>query len=544
MRVVCDNCGAVYKIGDSKLVKDVNKATCKRCGHKIMIFRPGVNDSGEDTAHAEGGGSEGDERTVIKNVSDLEQLSRSQGAVPSIGSLTAELRAISLPGISASASPAPPQTLGPLPPVTGPTPPPVPSFAPPLPPPPLASAPLVPPVAAAAVPGPMPVPPASMAHAQRPEPARAGPALTPPPVVPPMGPSRPPTRDDLRLSPTPGLMGTPTVPGAVTSPNLGPKLDSTAMALQAATGTGPPGTGSAELGALGGVGMIGLLGVAASTAMASPVNCVGTALAGFAMGTTLFLPLLSERGRRAGRIPMAMVLGLAIGGTLGYAHCRQGAATTPGQELTAADPPSFPASVPTPAPPPPVVPATPADAPPPIPAPSQGLSPEEREALRAAQATPAPPPKESSTPERVAAVTKAPPKESPTPAPKPPPEAKTPPKEPTPGVKEPVAPAPPGGGESKSGSGPTPFVIDTMIRTNASVLRCFSAEKAKGADVSGKIYLKFSIAPEGAVSRARITTSRFAGTDLDACVSKEVNALRFPAFEGQTQQVTYPFIVN
>ena len=41
MRVVCDNCGAVYKISESKLVKEVNRATCKRCGHKILIARPG-----------------------------------------------------------------------------------------------------------------------------------------------------------------------------------------------------------------------------------------------------------------------------------------------------------------------------------------------------------------------------------------------------------------------------------------------------------------------------------------------------------------------
>ena len=38
MRVVCDNCGAVYKISESKLVKEVNRATCQRCGHKIRGF--------------------------------------------------------------------------------------------------------------------------------------------------------------------------------------------------------------------------------------------------------------------------------------------------------------------------------------------------------------------------------------------------------------------------------------------------------------------------------------------------------------------------
>lgn len=42
MRVVCDNCGATYKIPEHKLSREVNKATCRKCGHTIIIRRPGV----------------------------------------------------------------------------------------------------------------------------------------------------------------------------------------------------------------------------------------------------------------------------------------------------------------------------------------------------------------------------------------------------------------------------------------------------------------------------------------------------------------------
>jgi hypothetical protein len=55
MRVVCDNCSAVYKIPDEKLVKPVNKATCRACGHRMLIPRPPPPDSFED-----------EERTLIK----------------------------------------------------------------------------------------------------------------------------------------------------------------------------------------------------------------------------------------------------------------------------------------------------------------------------------------------------------------------------------------------------------------------------------------------------------------------------------------------
>ena len=34
MKVVCDNCGALYKIPDEKLLKPVNKAPCRQCGHR------------------------------------------------------------------------------------------------------------------------------------------------------------------------------------------------------------------------------------------------------------------------------------------------------------------------------------------------------------------------------------------------------------------------------------------------------------------------------------------------------------------------------
>ena len=40
MRVVCENCGTTYKIPETKLVKEVNKATCRNCGFRMMIRRP------------------------------------------------------------------------------------------------------------------------------------------------------------------------------------------------------------------------------------------------------------------------------------------------------------------------------------------------------------------------------------------------------------------------------------------------------------------------------------------------------------------------
>ena len=42
MRVVCDNCGASYRIPEHKLVRDVNKATCRKCGDPMIIHKRGT----------------------------------------------------------------------------------------------------------------------------------------------------------------------------------------------------------------------------------------------------------------------------------------------------------------------------------------------------------------------------------------------------------------------------------------------------------------------------------------------------------------------
>lgn len=67
MRVVCDNCGASYKIPDSKLTREVNKATCRKCGHAIYIRRSGMDSLNEAPL------SPADERTAIKSVADLDR---------------------------------------------------------------------------------------------------------------------------------------------------------------------------------------------------------------------------------------------------------------------------------------------------------------------------------------------------------------------------------------------------------------------------------------------------------------------------------------
>ena len=61
MRIICDNCGAQYKIPVQKLGKRVNRATCRRCGHHIVIHQEQHEPNPEEDALV----VHDDERTLV-----------------------------------------------------------------------------------------------------------------------------------------------------------------------------------------------------------------------------------------------------------------------------------------------------------------------------------------------------------------------------------------------------------------------------------------------------------------------------------------------
>ncbi len=85
MRVTCQECLAVYKIPDEKITKDVCRATCKKCGAKIIIRRA---DAGPQEGRQPSLSTYGDEeviehedKTVVDTVPEL----RNFDATPAIG---------------------------------------------------------------------------------------------------------------------------------------------------------------------------------------------------------------------------------------------------------------------------------------------------------------------------------------------------------------------------------------------------------------------------------------------------------------------------
>jgi serine/threonine-protein kinase len=150
---------------------------------------------------------------------------------------------------------------------------------------------------------------------------------------------------------------------------------------------------------------------------------------------------------------------------------------------------------------------------------------------------PTPTPREESTPPEARTER---PTRKPTPEPTPR-EQRTP--EPTPREQrtpEPVAEATTPRPEPSLGSeGPSDFIIGTIVGNNAVIKRCISTEKDRGTDIPNPLSVRFTISSSGSVSRARVSSSGWTGTGLDSCISRELNKLSFPPWEGDRKKVSY-----
>ena len=516
MRVVCDNCGAVYKIANEKLTKEVNRATCKRCGHKIIIYKPGSR-AAEEAAASKAAPSaveeDGDEeRTVIKSVPELQKMASQQG-VPSIGSLTAELRAISIPGIQ---SPAPsssgPDALGPVPasePDTEPR-----SSG-------TGSAPAV--IPATAIPA-SDSPATKVYNGPSPTVSKTGGPTPAPMAAKSSGASKDSTRPMGMPSPS---AGSPTGAAGVRSAAAGGALPSIASATpSSSTGVAPvTDGGGAVMGVVGLFASVGLVGLIAAIYVPGPMSALPYGLAALGLSSCMFVVLVTQRGRKSPRTPLGLILGFVVAIVIGVLQFLSagGLATTPTQ-------PPAPTAVKS-QPPAELAPTT-EEASPEAAAeePTAGeLSEAELEEARRFSSDevaslggerPDPTPAKESKRD---VVTRTPPSER-----RPTPRAKstepaastarksTPPPRAGPAKASVSAPAEETSAPPAPSDGPSPFVIDTIIRNNAAIVRCLRVEEAKGVDLSGKIYLKFTISPDGSVSKARVTTSRSTAASVES----------------------------
>jgi len=91
----------------------------------------------------------------------------------------------------------------------------------------------------------------------------------------------------------------------------------------------------------------------------------------------------------------------------------------------------------------------------------------------------------------------------------------------------------------------TPSTVEFIVGSNAAVRDCFAQAAANGDALPGRVWVRFSVAPSGRVSGARIITDGFAGSSLETCVSGRVDGLEFPPFAGSASKTAkYAFVTQ
>jgi hypothetical protein len=508
MRVLCDNCGATYKIPEQKLVKEVNKATCRKCGHRMLIRRAGAaaappvapppqpQNDGEHTQirrppPAASAGNEweddGPTRIARSPMDDHERPTIAMDEPPPI-----------------VAAPPPPMPPPETPAIRTPR----------------AATPLPRPVT------PAPVTPAPIA------------AVAPAPVAP-AAPRTP-------IAATPPPVAAPAAPHAASPAAIAPAAAAPAMVAPTPVAAHPAFDPAGDLS----WAVIGILVACAGIFLlafnisASPTQrLIGLALALFGALLSLFVLFSGARGRRKASVVLSVMLAglIGVGGAFGiqtvYTSLDGLGATI---QAAASRPAARPATR-TSAPADDAeeddvlaalavieeveVPDEEIEEPEPEPEPEVVAAAAPRSERRTRRDTPirgsgtdvAPRSERRAAPERIT-PREVEPERIAEPEPEPEPAKPTMTRLPT-------------------------SVVETMVRNNKRIKRCWMEEKQRSGNLPSRVDVKFNVQPSGAVSSARITTRKYQGTDFDVCLGAAFRSITFPPFDGEPLTLKYSFVL-
>lgn len=532
MKVVCDNCRAVYKIPDAKLTKAINKATCRQCGHRMLIPKPKP-------------GADPDERTLVTAVPPTPPGAPSRDVGPHTSPIDQEEPEHTLPGRppdepqygfsgrdyaaqETQKDEVPLQFGTPLPAGR--------EEEPTRPSPQTMGRPAAPNLAATAV----EAPPEPRRGSQAPAPQRASQAPAPQrssqaPAPPRKAPTPLPAPSVRRATPAPGQREL--APGEIVHDPAGDM-------------------GWALLGAVAGLlgaFILAFLSVFENATLTRIVLWAGLAMS-FGGGTLTILVLLTSRlGRQAASTLGSFVAG-AIVAVVSASMLTSAQVAT--KVVLASDinftPPNLGAIVST-------TPAAPQPAPEPSLASVKGeegpedeapAEPVEEEVADAADvaapdadtppsvpaAAPSPRPQPSARPSPAPApspVAAPAPSAAPSPSPSP---SSTPAPAPAPAPARPPAPQPSGPSQ------PPLEVVQLMISSNLEVKKCFVPLFQAGTPPS-RVDLKLTILPTGQATSQGVSQPQYAGSELDRCLARAVGTIVFPP-SAQGVKLTYPFILQ
>ncbi len=96
-------------------------------------------------------------------------------------------------------------------------------------------------------------------------------------------------------------------------------------------------------------------------------------------------------------------------------------------------------------------------------------------------------------------------------------------------------------GEASRGE-PDAASVKRLMRQRAGDLRrCYESALARDARARGKLTLRFTIAPSGAIERVAAERSTFARRDVPACIEEVVRRWTTPFRPAEPVEIEYPF---
>lgn len=97
------------------------------------------------------------------------------------------------------------------------------------------------------------------------------------------------------------------------------------------------------------------------------------------------------------------------------------------------------------------------------------------------------------------------------------------------------------GGPSVTGKLPPEVIARTVRASIAQVRSCYERGLKKDPGLKGTVKIKFTIAADGKVSNAQDDGSQLPSAEVVECVRAEIRKITFPAPEGGSVTVVYPF---
>lgn len=86
-------------------------------------------------------------------------------------------------------------------------------------------------------------------------------------------------------------------------------------------------------------------------------------------------------------------------------------------------------------------------------------------------------------------------------------------------------------------------VKDVIVSHMASIKYCYDSQLKKDPDLAGKVVVKFTVGPKGAVTKADVKETTLKNKDVETCMVGEVKSWIFPEpRRGESVDIAFPFV--